>query len=108
VENAYNLMFNSGGAGANGGSDGEKGTITGKKCPAGLYGTFCEVLKFCSLLVIVNTCLPWCPFFFPCTPEFEKYRIRFSYFSPIFWQSSSNITWAYSTQGKTVIIVWFP
>ncbi|OWM88309.1 hypothetical protein CDL15_Pgr003721 [Punica granatum] len=32
----------SGGAGANGSSDGEKGTITGKRCPKGLYGTFCK------------------------------------------------------------------
>ncbi|XP_071722506.1 uncharacterized protein [Rutidosis leptorrhynchoides] len=33
---------NSGGAGDDGGRWGEKGTITGKKCPKGLYGTFCE------------------------------------------------------------------
>ncbi|KAK4557643.1 hypothetical protein RGQ29_007416 [Quercus rubra] len=31
-----------GGAGDNGGLYGEEGTITGKKCPQGLYGTFCE------------------------------------------------------------------
>lgn len=37
------LMSNSGGAGDNGGLYGEEGTITGKKCPQGLYGTFCEV-----------------------------------------------------------------
>ncbi|XP_011018659.1 PREDICTED: uncharacterized protein LOC105121628 isoform X1 [Populus euphratica] len=33
---------NSGGAGENGGLFGEEGTITGKKCPKGLYGTFCK------------------------------------------------------------------
>lgn len=37
------LMFNSGGAGENGGLFGEGGTVTGKKCPKGLYGTFCRV-----------------------------------------------------------------
>lgn len=36
-------MFNSGGAGNNGGFHGEEGTVTGKKCPKGLYGTFCNV-----------------------------------------------------------------
>ncbi|PIA31063.1 hypothetical protein AQUCO_05300111v1 [Aquilegia coerulea] len=32
----------SGGAGSNGGRRGEIGTVTGKKCPKGLYGTFCN------------------------------------------------------------------
>ncbi|CAA2974478.1 transmembrane [Olea europaea subsp. europaea] len=35
------MMNNSGGAGSGDGLHGEKGTITGKKCPKGLYGTFC-------------------------------------------------------------------
>ncbi|KAL2472142.1 hypothetical protein Adt_40278 [Abeliophyllum distichum] len=34
-------MNNSGGGGSGDGVHGEKGTITGKKCPKGLYGTFC-------------------------------------------------------------------
>lgn len=33
----------SGGAGDDGGCHGNDGTITGKKCPKGLYGTFCKV-----------------------------------------------------------------
>ncbi|XP_062073787.1 uncharacterized protein LOC133778004 [Humulus lupulus] len=33
---------NSGGAGNNGGLYGEKGTVTGRKCPKGLYGTYCR------------------------------------------------------------------
>jgi hypothetical protein len=37
------MMSNSGGAGENGGLFGEDGTVTGKKCPKGLYGTFCKV-----------------------------------------------------------------
>ena len=35
-------MF-SGGVGSNTGFEGEHGTITGKECPQGLYGIFCEV-----------------------------------------------------------------
>ncbi|KAL3817947.1 hypothetical protein ACJIZ3_003852 [Penstemon smallii] len=38
VDGAINF---SGGAGNEDGLRGEKGTITGKKCPRGLYGTFC-------------------------------------------------------------------
>ncbi|KAL8064669.1 hypothetical protein ABFX02_01G106300 [Erythranthe guttata] len=38
VDGAINF---SGGAGSGDGIRGEKGTITGKKCPKGLYGTFC-------------------------------------------------------------------
>ncbi|KAL0313632.1 UNVERIFIED_CONTAM: hypothetical protein Sradi_5762500, partial [Sesamum radiatum] len=38
VDGAINF---SGGAGSGNGLRGEKGTITGKKCPKGLYGTFC-------------------------------------------------------------------
>ena len=32
-----------GGLGGNDRGAGENGTITGKSCPRGLYGTFCEV-----------------------------------------------------------------
>ncbi|KAK6129455.1 hypothetical protein DH2020_036804 [Rehmannia glutinosa] len=38
VDGAINF---SGGAGSGDGLRGEKGTITGKRCPKGLYGTFC-------------------------------------------------------------------
>ena len=34
-----------GGVGSYHGSDGENGTITGKACPRGLYGIFCEVVS---------------------------------------------------------------
>jgi hypothetical protein len=36
-------FFYSGGSGKNDGHFGEDGTVTGKKCPMGLYGTFCTV-----------------------------------------------------------------
>lgn len=32
-----------GGTGDSGGLPGEAGTVTGKKCPKGLYGTYCMV-----------------------------------------------------------------
>lgn len=35
-------IFVSGGSGSNGGRNGEEGTVTGNKCPKGLYGTFCN------------------------------------------------------------------
>lgn len=35
------IVNNSGGAGNGGGLRGEEGTVTGKSCPKGLYGTFC-------------------------------------------------------------------
>ncbi|XP_072955442.1 uncharacterized protein [Typha angustifolia] len=35
-------ILSSGGAGNGGGHPGEEGTITGKKCPKGLFGTFCN------------------------------------------------------------------
>jgi len=37
------MILNSGGAGDNDGFHGQEGTITGKACPKGLYGIFCEV-----------------------------------------------------------------
>lgn len=48
------MILNSGGAGDNDGHHGHEGTITGKACPKGLYGTFCEVCSISFLL----------PFFF--------------------------------------------
>lgn len=48
------MMPSSGGAGDDGGLFGEEGTITGKKCPKGLYGTFCKV---CSILFhVMSSC----------------------------------------------------
>ncbi|XP_042406651.1 uncharacterized protein LOC121996676 [Zingiber officinale] len=41
VASVNGSIMSSGGTGSNGGFDGEVGTITGKKCPKGLYGTFC-------------------------------------------------------------------
>lgn len=37
------LLFHSGGSGGDEGGAGENGTVTGKACPEGLFGTFCKV-----------------------------------------------------------------
>lgn len=39
-------ISDSGGAGNGGGLHGEGGTVTGKKCPKGLYGTYCTVCLY--------------------------------------------------------------
>lgn len=44
------MIFNSGGAGDHDGLHGQEGTITGKACPKGLYGIFCEV---CSRFLFI-------------------------------------------------------
>ena len=45
------VFYDSGGSGRSEGHPGEEGTITGKECPEGLYGTFCEV-GFCVFLLV--------------------------------------------------------
>ncbi|KAL1354456.1 uncharacterized protein [Arachis hypogaea] len=42
VASVSGTMNNSGGAGNEGGHYGQEGTVTGKACPKGLYGIFCE------------------------------------------------------------------
>lgn len=40
--------YDRGGNGKGKGDSGANGTITGKACPKGLYGTFCEVYFICT------------------------------------------------------------
>ena len=47
------MILNSGGAGNEGGWHGQEGTITGKACPKGLYGIFCEVCSIGFLFVLL-------------------------------------------------------
>lgn len=47
------MILNSGGAGNDGGHHGQEGTITGKACPKGLYGVFCEVCSIGFLLLFL-------------------------------------------------------
>lgn len=44
-------LYCRGGVGRDQGGAGEDGTVTGKDCPKGLYGTFCEVCLNCLDIV---------------------------------------------------------
>lgn len=48
-------FLESGGIGGDQGEAGDNGTITGKACPKGLYGTFCKVHLPSSSVYIVST-----------------------------------------------------
>lgn len=60
TELVYFSIYYSGGTGDGGGLRGEEGTITGRKCPKGLYGTFCAVIfhatliRYCILSYVYN------------------------------------------------------
>ncbi|XP_028772845.1 uncharacterized protein LOC114729995 isoform X1 [Neltuma alba] len=64
VASIHGLMNNSGGSGNNGGHHGMRGTITGKECPKGLYGTFCKECPIGTYKDVdgsdANLCIP-CP-----------------------------------------------
>ncbi|KAM3263833.1 hypothetical protein P3L10_000827 [Capsicum annuum] len=52
-------IYHSGGTGDGGGLRGEKGTVTGRKCPKGLYGTFCALVdcdNLCHLIKLNQEC----------------------------------------------------
>lgn len=66
----------SGGAGANGGLDGEQGTMTGKECPKGLYGTFCNECPIGTYKDVVGSDASLC---IPCSLEFLPNRANFIY-----------------------------
>lgn len=48
------MILNSGGAGDDAGHHGQEGTITGKACPKGLYGIFCEVCSYIFLFSLFS------------------------------------------------------
>ncbi|KAJ4846828.1 hypothetical protein Tsubulata_004625 [Turnera subulata] len=66
----------SGGAGVNGGLFGEEGTVTGKKCPRGLYGTFCEECPIGTFKDAVGSDEDMCT---PCPLEILPNRANFIY-----------------------------
>ncbi|CAA6666999.1 unnamed protein product [Spirodela intermedia] len=66
----------SGGAGSNGGYDGEEGTITGKACPKGLYGTFCNECPVGTYKDVVGSDPSLCN---PCQINFHPHRAHFIY-----------------------------
>ncbi|KAK9266889.1 hypothetical protein L1049_027148 [Liquidambar formosana] len=66
----------SGGAGNNGGLRGEEGTITGKECPKGLYGTFCNECPIGTYKDVVGSDACLCT---PCSLELLPNRADFIY-----------------------------
>ncbi|XP_010518683.1 PREDICTED: uncharacterized protein LOC104798344 isoform X2 [Tarenaya hassleriana] len=65
-----------GGAGENGGRFGEEGTITGKKCPKGLYGTYCLECPVGTYKNVEGSEESLCT---PCPPERLPSRAKFVY-----------------------------
>ncbi|KAK6935053.1 hypothetical protein RJ641_035208 [Dillenia turbinata] len=73
INGAINI---SGGAGNHGGYIGEEGTITGKKCPKGLYGTFCTECPVGTYKDVEGSDPYLCT---PCSLEFLPTRADFIY-----------------------------
>ncbi|TQD76240.1 hypothetical protein C1H46_038219 [Malus baccata] len=66
----------SGGAGDDGGHHGNDGTITGKKCPKGLYGTFCKECPVGSFKNVDGSNSHLCT---PCSVDLLPSRSEFIY-----------------------------
>ncbi|XP_034215904.1 uncharacterized protein LOC117627774 isoform X6 [Prunus dulcis] len=66
----------SGGAGDDGGHHGSDGTVTGKKCPKGLYGTFC---KECPVGTFKNVDGSDAHLCIPCSVDLLPSRAEFIY-----------------------------
>ncbi|KAK1324864.1 hypothetical protein QJS10_CPA01g02858 [Acorus calamus] len=66
----------SGGLGSNGGQHGGEGTITGKKCPKGLYGTFCSECPVGTYKDVDGSDPSLCT---PCSFEKLPHRASFVY-----------------------------
>nr|XP_048319674.1 uncharacterized protein LOC107405408 [Ziziphus jujuba var. spinosa] len=69
-------LNSSGGAGDDRGLYGEEGTITGKKCPEGLYGTFC---KECPIATYKNVDGSDSNLCIPCSLDLLPSRAEFIY-----------------------------
>ncbi|KAF8379153.1 hypothetical protein HHK36_028582 [Tetracentron sinense] len=66
----------SGGSGDNGGHHGEEGTVTGKKCPKGLYGTYCNECPVGTYKDVDGSDEFLCT---PCSLEFLPHRADYIY-----------------------------
>ncbi|XP_021813378.1 uncharacterized protein LOC110756280 isoform X1 [Prunus avium] len=66
----------SGGAGDDGGHHGSDGTITGKKCPKGLYGTFCKECPVGTFKNVDGSDAHLCT---PCSVDLLPSRAEFIY-----------------------------
>ncbi|XP_048596635.1 uncharacterized protein LOC106366837 isoform X1 [Brassica napus] len=69
-------ISNRGGAGDNVGRFGEEGTMTGKMCPKGLYGTFCLECPIGTFKNVEGSDKRLCT---PCPPEHLPSRAKFVY-----------------------------
>ncbi|KAH7687489.1 Growth factor receptor cysteine-rich domain-containing protein [Dioscorea alata] len=69
-------IMSSGGTGNSGGQSGQEGTITGKECPKGLYGTFCEECPVGTYKDTVGSNASLC---IPCSLESIPTRADFIY-----------------------------
>lgn len=52
--NIISCLFHRGGLGGHEGHMGENGTVSGKSCPKGLYGIFCEVVHDLFIVCILK------------------------------------------------------
>uniref|UniRef100_A0A1D1Z6L0 DUF8003 domain-containing protein n=1 Tax=Anthurium amnicola TaxID=1678845 RepID=A0A1D1Z6L0_9ARAE len=66
----------SGGAGSGGGHHGDEGTVTGKACPKGLYGTFCNECPVGTYKDVFGSDPSLCA---PCRINFHPNRADFIY-----------------------------
>ncbi|KAL0748737.1 hypothetical protein Bca101_030739 [Brassica carinata] len=78
VATVKGFISNRGGAGDNVGRFGEEGTMTGKKCPKGLYGTFCLECPIGTFKNVEGSDKRLCT---PCPPEHLPSRAKFVYSS---------------------------
>ncbi|KAK7406343.1 hypothetical protein VNO78_07966 [Psophocarpus tetragonolobus] len=76
VASVSGTMNNSGGAGDNDGHHGHEGTITGKACPKGLYGIFCEECPIGTYKDVEGSDEHLC---FPCPLDLLPNRANFIY-----------------------------
>lgn len=69
-------IYSGGGAGDSSGYYGEEGTITGKECPKGLYGTFCSECPIGTFKDVDGSDEQFCA---PCPRELLPRRAEFIY-----------------------------
>ncbi|KNA21809.1 hypothetical protein SOVF_039820 [Spinacia oleracea] len=69
-------IYSGGGAGDSSGYYGEEGTITGKECPKGLYGTFCSECPIGTFKDVDGSDEQFCA---PCPQELLPHRAEFIY-----------------------------
>lgn len=71
LANVKGTIYARGGMGSDGGHDGNDGTVTGKQCPEGLYGIFCEECPIGTFKDTNGSDISLCQ---PCPPEELPHR----------------------------------